>query len=104
DAGPEVIQAVYRGLLFRGGIEACDGTVQVHDTLPLTIYQVGVSLVSYQGDQGTWHQRLFRRDLRQQLGDPVEELTQLLERRSQRAALNHATPGDRLGELARKAI
>jgi hypothetical protein len=104
DARPEVIRAVHRGLLFRGGVEACDGTVQVHDTLPLTIYQVGVSLVSYQGDQGTWHQRLFRRDLRQQLGDPVEELTQLLERRSRRAALNHATPGDRLGELARKAI
>ena len=39
---------------------------QVHDTLPLTIYQIGVSLVSYAGDQGTWHQRLFRRDLRQQ--------------------------------------
>lgn len=104
DARPEVIEAIHRGLLFRGGVEACDGTVQVHDTLPLTIYQVGVSLVSYQGDQGTWHQRLFRRDLRQRLDDPLQELAQLLERRSRRAALNHATPGDPLGELARKAL
>jgi hypothetical protein len=104
DARLDVIRAIHRGLLFRGHVEACDGTVQVHDTLPLTIYQIGVSLVSYRGDQGTWHQRLFRRDLRQTLGNRVEELTALLERRSRRAALNHATPGDRLGDLARKAI
>ena len=100
----EVLEAVHNGLLFRGGVEACDGTVRAHDTLPLTIYQIGVSLVSYRGDQGTWHQRLFRRDLRQRLGDPIEELTRLLDRRSRRAALNHATPADRLGELARKTV
>jgi hypothetical protein len=100
----DVIRAIHEGLLFRGGVEACDGTVQVHDTLPLTIYQIGVSLVSYRGNQGTWHQRLFRRDLRQQLGDCFEELTRLLEHRSRRAALNHGTASDRLGELARKTI
>ena len=48
----EDIEAVHRGLLFNGGVEACDGIVQVHDTLPLTIYQIGVSLVSYQGASG----------------------------------------------------
>jgi hypothetical protein len=101
DARPDVIAAIHRGLLFGGGVEACDGTMQVHDTLPLTIYQVGVSLVSYHGDQGTWHQRLFRRDLRQQLADPVAAL---LEQRSRRAALNHDARDDRLGELARKTI
>jgi hypothetical protein len=100
----DVIEAVHRGLLFRGGVEACDGTVAIHDTLPLTIYQIGVSLVSYRGDQGTWHQRLFRRDLRQKLGDPFKDLTEMLERRSRRSALNHATPGDQLGELARKTV
>ena len=80
DARPEVIEAIHRGPLFQGGVEACDGTVAVHDTLPLTIYQIGVSLVSYRGDLGTWHQRLFRRDLRQQLPDPIAEITELLER------------------------
>jgi hypothetical protein len=104
NARPDVLQAIHTGLLFNGGVEACDGTVQVHDTLPLTIYQVGISLVSYRGDQGTWHQRLFRRDLRHKLADPIAELTELLERRSRRAALNHATPSDRLGELARKTV
>jgi hypothetical protein len=100
----DILRLIHRGLLFNGGVEACDGTVQVHDTLPLTIYQVGVSLVSYAGAQGTWHQRLYRRDLRQKGGDPVEHALQVLERRAQRAALNHATPSDQLRELARKAV
>lgn len=99
-----VLRLIHRGLLFNGGVEACDGTVQVHDTLPLTIYQIGVSLVSYAGNQGTWQQRLFRRDLRQRGEDPVEHLFQVLERRAGRAALNHGTPSDQLGELARKAV
>jgi hypothetical protein len=103
-ATPERLAAVHRGLLFNGGVEAADGTVQVHDTLPLTIYQIGVSLVSYRGDQGTWCQRLFRRDLRQRGGDPVEEAVRLLERRSRRGALNRPTPDDALGELAQRAI
>jgi hypothetical protein len=102
-AKPEVIPRIHRGLLFNGGVEACDGTVQVHDTLPLTIYQIGVSLVSYRGDQGTWRQRLFRRDLRQQGDDPAEIL-ELLERRSRRTALNHAGPDDPYGDLVRRAL
>jgi hypothetical protein len=76
---PENIAAVHRGLLFNGGVEACDGTIQIHETLPLTIYQIGISLVSYRGDQGTWGQRLFRRDLRQK-GVDVDEWLQFLER------------------------
>jgi hypothetical protein len=104
-ANLDVLRLIHRGLLFNGGVEACDGTVQVHDTLPLTIYQAGVSLVSYAGGQGTWHQRLFRRDLRQKENTSVEHVLQaLLERRSRRSALNHATPGDQLGGLARKAV
>jgi hypothetical protein len=86
-------------LLFNGGVEACDGTRHVHDTLPLTIYQIGVALVSYRGDRGTWQQRLFRRDLRQRGGDPLEETLRVLEHRAGRSALNHESPADRLGEL-----
>jgi hypothetical protein len=103
-ANLELIADIHRGLLFNGGVEASDGTVQVHDTLPLTIYQIGVSLVSYRGDQGTWCQRLFRRDLRQKSSDPVEEVLEILERRSRRSALNRAASDDALGELAQKAI
>src|SRR5687767_3303317 len=66
------IAEVHQKLLFPGGVEACDGTSHLHDALALTIHQIGVSLVSYHGDQGTWCQRLFRRDLRQSHGDRVE--------------------------------
>jgi hypothetical protein len=100
----DIIRQIHRGLLFNGGVEACDGTVQVHDTLPLTIYQVGVAVVSYAGNHGTWQQRLYRRDLRQRAEDPVEHVFQVLARRQQRSALNHGTPSDHLGELARKAV
>lgn len=98
------IAELQRGLLFPGGVEGCDGTVQVHDSLPLTIFQVGVALVSYRGDHGTWCQRLFRRDLRQQHDDPAAEAIDLLNRRGRRAALNHESPKDGLSQLARRAV
>lgn len=98
------IAELQRGLLFPGGVEGCDGTVQVHDTLPLTIFQVGVALVSYCGDHGTWCQRLFRRDLRQRTDDPAAEALELLARRGRRAALNHESPKDGLSQLARRAV
>jgi hypothetical protein len=98
------IKDIHRGLLFNGGVEACDGTHQVHDTLPLTIHQIGVSLVSYRGDQGTWCQRLFRRDLRYRGGDPVQELSELLGRRDRRGGLNQPSRRDSLSEMARRAI
>ena len=39
------IERVHRSILFNGALEACDGNSNVHDTLPLTITQLGVSLV-----------------------------------------------------------
>lgn len=98
EANLALLQRIHEGLLFNGGVEACDGRVEVHDTLPLTIYQVGVSLVSYRGDQGTWCERLFRRDLRQQYGDPAGEAIRLLESRSRRET------NDSLGEFAQKTL
>jgi hypothetical protein len=98
------IEKIHRGLLFNGGVEACDGTRLVHDTLPLTIMQIGITLVSYQGNQGTWSQRLFRRDLRMSGGDPVDEMLELLARRDRRAGLNQTSPRDQLSELAQRGI
>jgi hypothetical protein len=98
------LERIHRGLLFNGGVEACDGTRQVHDTLPLTIYQIGVSLVSYRGDQGTFSQRLFRRDLRVVTADPTAEMVELLERRGRRGGLNQPDRRDTLSELAQRGI
>src|SRR5207302_5392436 len=103
EASQSNIASVHRGLLFNGGVEACDGTIQIHETLPLTIYQIGVSLVSYRGDQGTWGQRLFRRDLRQK-GLDVEQLTQFLERRANRDASARMPGQDQMSALVQKAI
>jgi hypothetical protein len=100
---PEDLAAVHRGLLFNGGVEACDGAIQTHKTLPLTVYQIGVSLVSYRGDQGTWGQRLFRRDLRQK-GLEVEEIMDFLERRARRDASAREPGQDQTNEFVQKAF
>ncbi|HEY7065731.1 MAG TPA: hypothetical protein VII06_29925 [Chloroflexota bacterium] len=103
-ASPAALERVHRGLLFNGGVEGCDGTQQTHDTLPLTIAQVGVSLVSYQGNQGTWGQRLFRRDLRVGSGALAEDMQALLERRDAHAGQNQPGRRDRLSDLMRRGI
>jgi len=100
----DVIPRVRDGLLFSGGVEACDGTLQVFDTLPLSVHQVGIALVSFQGKEGTWCQRLFRRDIRVQGSDPVDELAEILNRRGKRSALNHESPRDRLSQLLRRGV
>jgi hypothetical protein len=87
----EELEAVHRGLLFNGGVDACYGSLHVHQTLPLTIYQIGVSLVSYQGDHGNFCQRLYRRDLRQSIDNPIEETLRILEGRA--AADENSGPG-----------
>lgn len=103
-ANREAIERIHHGILLNGGIEACDGTILSHDSLPLTIFQVGVSLVSYRGRQGVWSNRLFRRDLRVTGDDPVDEALELLERRNRRDAVNHPTRRDTLSNLAKAGI
>lgn len=100
----ENIEQVHRGLLFNGAVEACDGTSSVHDTLPITIVQIGVCLVSYRGDQGSWVQRLYRRDLRVAGLDPVEEIVEVLERRRRRDACDVSSRRDTLSDLGRRGI
>lgn len=99
------LERVHRGLLFNGGVEACDGTRVVHDTLPLTITQIGVCLVSYNGHQGSWAHRLYRRDLRGKMSDPVEEVLDLLQRREKRGGQGQEDESkDKLSELAGRGI
>lgn len=95
---------VHAGLLFNGGVAACDGTHQDHDTIALTVHQIGVCLVSYTGNHGSWSTRLFRRDLRESHGDPVDETLRLLEARGRRAGLNQPDRRDGLSELAQRAV
>ena len=98
-ADPATLARIHKEFLFNGGVEACDGAIEIHNTLPLTIYQIGVTLVSYQGDQGTWSQRLFRRDLQQSFENRLDAVMASLERRQ-----NRAESGEGLGELVQKAL
>src|SRR5712691_5529251 len=98
------LERIHRGLLFNGGVEACDGTSLIHDTLPITIAQIGVSLVSYQGNQGTWVHRLYRRDLRVAGLDPIEEAIALLDRRRRRDSTDAQSARDKLSDFTRRGI
>lgn len=97
------LRRVHRSLLFNGAVEACDGTSVEHDTLPVTITQIGICLVSYQGDQGSWSQRLYRRDLRARTGNALDDLMALLDNRAKRGSTDADERG-RLSELARRGI
>jgi hypothetical protein len=97
------LKQVHRALLFNGAVEACDGTSVEHDTLPVTITQLGVCLVSYQGDQGSWSQRLYRRDLRASTGNALDDVLALLDNRGQRGSTD-VDERSQLSELARRGI
>lgn len=103
-ATTQELKSTQANILFNGGTEGCDGTCAVHDTLPLTIAQIGVCLVSYLGEHGSWVQRLFRRDLRVRGLDPVEEAVAVLERRAARAGFGQPSARDKLTELGRRGI
>lgn len=98
------LETAHRAVLFNGDIEACDGTVATHDTLVLTITQIGVSLVSYQGNELSLGQRLFRRDLRASIADPAAEALAVLQRRQDRSAIDVDDRRETLSELARRGI
>lgn len=98
----EQIERTHRRLLFPGHVEAVDGTSVTHDTVALTVTSLGISAVSYLGDQGTWQQRLYRRDLRYRPKDVVEEARALLDARSRRGAIDQEQ--NPLSELARRAL
>ncbi|MXV14344.1 hypothetical protein [Hufsiella ginkgonis] len=77
----DIIEKVHAGFLFNGAVTACGSVSAVYDSLPISITQIGVCLVSYQGQHGSYSHRLFRRDLRFKGDDPIKEAVDLLERR-----------------------
>ncbi|MDT0264335.1 hypothetical protein [Jatrophihabitans lederbergiae] len=103
-AAPVDLEEVHRKVLFSGQLDTCDGTSITHDTLLLTVTQIGVCLISYQGDELALSQRMFRRDLRTVGSDPIEEAKDLLARRKDRTAVGFTDKRDTLSELARRGI
>lgn len=103
-ATSDAIRTVQQAVLFNGAVEASYGISTGHETLPLSITQIGVCLVSYAGEQGAWVHRLYRRDLRLRGLNPVDEALAILERRQARSDLDYSERRDRLTELGRRGI
>jgi hypothetical protein len=97
------LEAVQRGLLFTGAVEACSGVAVTHESLALSITQVGVCLVSYHADRGSWVHRLYRRDLRESIDDPTKLAEDLINRRN-RNEHSGAEVGLDLNRLSRGSI
>ena len=96
----EQIGRIHSGLLLNGNVEGCDGIAMTHDTLAMSFIQIGVCLVSYDGDQQTWSQRMFRRDCRADGADALSELIDVLDRRRSLGEGGR----DRVSRLARLGI
>lgn len=95
------IDAAQRNVLFNVGVTAVDGTVKTHDTLPLTITQIGVSMVSYAGEKGAWTHRVFRRELRAKGSDiSRDEVLDALSRRRGRGGLGQPDKARKEGRIS----
>jgi hypothetical protein len=103
-ATPDQLKGVQQQVLFNGAVEASYGTSTGHDTLPMSITQIGVCLTSYAGEQGAWVHRLYQRDLRVQGLNPVDEALAILEGRQARSEADRWGSRDRLTELGRRGI
>ncbi len=101
---PEDVACVHSHALFNGATECCDGTVVAHDSLLLTVAQIGVSLVAYQGSAGRWVQRLYRRDLRAHYPDPMEEAEALLNSRKRSDSADSEETRDPISRLLRRGL
>ncbi len=99
-ATPAQISKIHNGLLLNGNVEACDGISMIHETLALAFIQIGVCLVTYDGDQQAWSQRMFRRDYRPHDDDPLGEMLAVLDSRRR----GGSRAGDRLSSLARAGM
>jgi hypothetical protein len=100
---PAQIERTHKGLLFTGAVEAVDGTFFAHETVPLTVNQIGICSISYKGDQGTYVHRLYRRDLRVGGVDDFDTMMQLLQKRMNRSGIGTSSEDD-LTLLARRGI
>jgi hypothetical protein len=103
-ATPQQIERTHKGILFTGAVEAAKGTHFAHDTVSITVNQLGICTISYKGDQGTYLHRLFRRDLRAGTPGDLDLMLELLDRRMKRAATGAPDERDMLTNLARRGI
>ncbi|HVV51101.1 MAG TPA: hypothetical protein VHO06_15640 [Polyangia bacterium] len=77
------VRAAQANVLFNGLVEGCDANSHVFHTLPMQIIQIAVAAVTYNGEEQTWANRIFRRDIQLRPGASlIDETIELLKRRS----------------------
>lgn len=103
-AEPEHLKLTHKNLLFNGATLAVDGTVVSHDTLLLTVVQIGVCRVSYIGQTGEFRRELYRRDVRLQYDDPAEEILALLDQRKKRNGVGYTDDTDEISRLIQRGL
>ncbi|HLG40898.1 MAG TPA: hypothetical protein VI461_14560, partial [Chitinophagaceae bacterium] len=77
----EIIEKIHCGFLFNGAVTACGSVSAIYETVPISITQIGICLVNYQGQHGSYSHRLYRRDLRFKSDDPIKDAFDLIEKR-----------------------
>jgi len=81
DTTLELIEKIHKGFLFNGAVTACGSVSVMYDTLPISITQMGICLVNYQGQHGSYSHQLFRRDLKFNHSCTIHEAIELIERK-----------------------
>jgi hypothetical protein len=77
------VRAAQRDVLFNGLVEACDANSLVFHTIPVQIIQIAVATVTYHGEEETWANRIFRRDIPLRGGPTlIDDTIELLRRRA----------------------
>jgi hypothetical protein len=100
-ATPDQLATVCEGLLFRGRVEAVDGTFATYDSLPIGITQMGVAIIGYGGTSGTFSQRLFRKEMSSRGAGTFQEAKEFIDKRQNRYGESYK---DQWTELARRCI
>ncbi len=81
DTTLELIAKIHKGFLFNGAVTACGSISISYDTLPISITQMGICLVNYHGEHGSYSHQLFRRDLKLNHSVTIDEAIALIQRK-----------------------
>ncbi|EPX57065.1 hypothetical protein D187_006819 [Cystobacter fuscus DSM 2262] len=94
------LDTIREQLLYQGLVEAVNSTVVSHDSLPISVTQIGVAIVSYNATTGVFSQRLFRKEMAAQV-DGLAEAIAFIQKRQARSGAGRR---DELSTLARRGI
>lgn len=96
------LEETQRNVLFNGLVEACDGNSHIFYTVPLQVVQIAVASVTYNGEESTWANRIYRRDIPIKGGASIlEETIDLLTRRANK---EHAGGRRKFTDIMRRGV